>query len=537
VRHALALAACLLVCACEPQTAPLPSPDPADPNGEITTVAASEPDTIDPQKESFASEIAQTLMVYEPLLTFDPKTLQPIPAAARALPAVSDEGLTVTFTLRDGLSYSDGQPVSAADFVHGWKRLCDPSTGGDYAFVAAVIAGCAGWNDMDPRRAAPAELDAARSAMAVAAPDTLHVVFTLTRPAPYFLAIAALWVGVPTRASDVAAGGDSWTEPATFIGNGPFKLTEWTHNARLVFERNDRYRKPAKLRRWTKAIVPDAAVASAAFRTGELDVTVGTKTDASGVGAPPSSTFYIGFNSTRPPFDDLNVRLAFAKSLDRNAYVRDVVASPAVAATSLLPSGLPGADADDTQAFDPAAARALLASSRYSGALPLIEFPYRDNSPHAAAEARWAAAQWRANLGLTVVERPLGECGFCQLIKKPEQVPQLFSLGWFSDYPDPQDWLSTIFRSNSTVMHTGYKSMEFDSLVDRADIERDPVKRLELYRQAQRVLTHDAPVAFLYSTQQRWLVNPRLRGYVLTASDWEFGQFTIATMYVAKPGF
>ncbi|MDP9319817.1 MAG: hypothetical protein M3P16_01820 [Chloroflexota bacterium] len=123
------------------------------------------------------------------------------------------------------------------------------------------------------------------------------------------------------------------------------------------------------------------------------------------------------------------------------------------------------------------------------------------------------------------------------LIRRQEQVPQVVVLGWCGDFPDPQDWLPTIFRSNSAVQHTGYKSIEFDSLVDRADVERDPAKRLDLYKQAQRVLTLDAPAAFLYSTEQRWLVSPRLRGYVLTASDWEFGQFTIATMYVAKPGF
>jgi oligopeptide transport system substrate-binding protein len=166
-----------------------------------------------------------------------------------------------------------------------------------------------------------------------------------------------------------------------------------------------------------------------------------------------------------------------------------------------------------------------------------MEFSCRTNAPRAAAEAKWAIDQWRANLGVTVIEHPIGDCGFCQLVKRPELAPQIFALGWSLDYPDPQDWLPTIFRSNSAVQHTGYKSIEFDSLVDRADVERDPAKRLALYRQAQRVLTRDAPVAFLYSSRTRYLVSPRLRGYTLTASDWEFGQFTIATMYVAKPGF
>ena len=100
---------------------------------------------------------------------------------------MSDDALTVTFTLRDGLTYSDGAPVTAADFVYGWTRLCDPNVAGDYAFVGYVIAGCERWNNLDPKRASSSELDAAKRAVGVAAPDTTHVVFTLTRPAPYFL--------------------------------------------------------------------------------------------------------------------------------------------------------------------------------------------------------------------------------------------------------------------------------------------------------------------------------------------------------------
>lgn len=522
--------------ACEPQATPVPAPDPVDRNGEITTAMSGEPETIDPQKESFAGEIAQTMMVFEPLLTFDPKTLQPVPAAARALPVVSDDGLTVTFTLRDGLVYSDGRSVTAADFVYGWTRLCDPNVSGAYAFVGYLIAGCERWNNMDPKRASLDDLRAAKAALGVAAPDALHVVFTLTRPAPYFLAIAALWVGVPTRASDVGAG-DTWTEPGTFIGNGPFRLTEWTHNERLVFERNEGYRVPAKLKRWTKAILPDPAVTAAAFGHGDLDVASSGKGEARSIGAPAGCSFYVGFNVAAPPFDDPTVRLAFARALDREAFVRDVLIGPGRASQSLIPVGLPGADAEDrTQSFDAAQATALLAASRYPAALPPVRFRYNARGATIAL-VRWAIAQWKGNLGVDVIEDPIvaGQSG--PLVRRQEQVPPLMLLGWCGEYPDPQDWLTTIFQSNSTVTHTGYKSLEFDSLVHRADVERDPTKRLELYKMAQRLLTRDAPAAFLYSTEQRWLVSPRVRGYTLTASDWEFAQFTIATMYVGKPGF
>jgi oligopeptide transport system substrate-binding protein len=531
---AAALGAWLLATTCTPEVAPV---DPADPNGELVTQLLSEPDTIDPQKASFPNEVAQALMVYEPLLTFDPKTLEPVPAAARSLPQVSQDGLTLTFTLRDGLVYSDGAPLRAADFVNGWTRLCDPNVAGDFAFTAYPIAGCERWNELDPKRATAHELEQARADLGVHALDDQRIVFTLARPAPYFLAIAALWVGAPVRASDVAAGAN-WTEPPTYVGNGPFRLVQWSHRVRMVYERNDRSRRPARLKRWTKLVVGDPAVASAAFADGELDVAAAPKDSANAVSAPSSASFSIGLNLLRPPFDDQRVRLALARSLDRDAYVRDVLDVPGTAALSLIPPGLPGSDpSDETQSFDPAAARALLAASSYGDALPPLEFSYRTNSPRAIAQAKWAIGQWQANLGVTVAEHPIGDCGFCPLVKTPAQAPQIFGLGWSMDYPDPQDWLPAIFRSSSAVQHTGYRSAAFDALVDRADVERDPAKRLDLYRQAQRLLTHDAPAIFLYASRVGYLVSARVRGYTLSAADREFGQFTIATLYVARPGF
>src|SRR5256885_3712991 len=124
---------------------------------------------------------------------------------------------------------------------------------------------------MDRRRAMRAEFDAAKSKLGIKVNGYKESSFTLTEKAPYFNSIAALWVGVPSRESDVTKGGDKWTEPATFIGNGPFKLTEWKHNEKLVFERNDGYRTPPKLKKWTKVMIIEGAVAFAAFRNNELD--------------------------------------------------------------------------------------------------------------------------------------------------------------------------------------------------------------------------------------------------------------------------
>jgi len=249
-----------------------------DPNGEVTTNAGSEPDTIDPQKESFVNEVAQTMMVFEALMAFDPKTLKPVPGAAKEAPKLSSDGLTYTYTLRDGLKYSDGSPVTAKDFQFGFTRTCDPAVAGEYAFTAYIIVGCEAWNTMDPKKATKAELDAAKAKLGMKVNGDKEISFTLTEKAPYFNSIAALWVGVPSRESDVTKGGDKWTEPATFIGNGPFKLTDWKHNEKMVFERNDNYTnangQKAKLKRWTKVMINESAVAFAAYRNNELDAAV-----------------------------------------------------------------------------------------------------------------------------------------------------------------------------------------------------------------------------------------------------------------------
>ena len=541
-RSATLLSACLLASAClqsaPPPSTPQPTADDADPNGGIVTAISADPDTIDPQLASFPGEIAQVAMAFESLLSFEPSTLRPIPAAARDLPEISDDGLTVTFTLRDGLTYSDGAALRARDFVYGWQRLCDPNVSGAYQFVAYVIRGCEAWSSMDPKRATADQLTAARDAVGVRADGDRQVVFRLVAPAPYFLSIAALWVGSPTRQSDATGRSGArpgWVTPATYAGNGPFRLTEWTHGARLVFERNDRARVPARLKRWTKVIVTDPATAQAAFQRGELDVTTASRDETPAATAPGGCSHYYGFNTRIPPFDDASVRLAFAKALDRDSYVRDAVTVAAAPALSLIPRGIPGSDAsDDTQAFDPVAARSLLASSRYGDAMPRITFRYLARAT-TTPRVDWAIAQWRANLGVTVIQDPVDPGWWGPLVKSSELQPALLVLGWCTDYPDPKAWLPELFRSGSTAQRTGYASSAFDALVARADVEADPAKRLDLYRAAQRVLTRDAPVAFMASTEARYLVNPRLHGYSLTAFDSDFGQFTLANLYLSRP--
>ena len=250
---------------------------------------------------------------------------------------------------------------------------------------------------------------------------------------------------------------------------------------------------------------------------------------------PGSCTFYYGFNNKRAPFTDAKVRLAFAQSFDRAAYVTDVqkIGAPA---ESFISPGLPGYDKDDhAQKFDPAAAKANLAASSFAGKPELqgIKFTY-SASARAKTRIEWAQQQWKTNLGIDVTPDPVDRTTFSQLVKKAETTPLLFSLGWCADYPDQQDWLTTVFISNSSVTRTGYKNDQFDTLVKSADKEPDPKKRDDLYQQASRILSKDAAVAFLYYNASKYLLKPYVKGVVDTALDFELGIFDMTNISVAK---
>jgi len=552
----LALAS-LLVSACSQQTptadqtaTPGVAQGQPDLNAEVLLNAGGEPDTIDPQKASFVNEIAQAAFVFEGLMTFDATTTKPVPAAAAKMPEVSADGLKYKYTLRDGLKYSDGSRLTAKNFEYAFLRGCDPTQSGDYAFVLYIVVGCEAWNNMDPRKVSPVELAAAKAKVAIKATSDLEIEFTLTSPAPFFVPITALWIGWPVRESDVKKGGDKWTEPATYIGNGPFKLTEWKHNEKLVFERNDNYRKKIQFRKITKLMINESSVALAAYRNNELDLVGVAATDLRTVNADPelksqlidvagSCTTYYGFNVRRPPFDDPNIRLAFAKSFDRVAFVKDVqqgIGKPADG--GFIPLGFPGYDnTDKEQLYDPAAAKALLdkASPASKAGLTGLKYTFASSS-NAKTRAEWAQNQWRTNLGVTVELDPVQSTAYSALFKKGQEAPQLFSLGWCADFPDQQNWHSTVWLTGGlSAGRTGYSSKAFDDLARQADKESDPAKRDALYNQAGKQLSKDAPAAWVDYDAGKRIQKPWLKGITDNPMDYGIpGYFAMEKIFVVK---
>ncbi|TMD61262.1 MAG: peptide ABC transporter substrate-binding protein [Chloroflexi bacterium] len=540
----------LVLCACIAG-----SPAGSNPTlAESLTMNIFEPLTLDPARNTTAGEDYLDLMVFEPLLSYDAHTMKPIPAAAQDLPNLSADGRRYTLTLRQGLVYSDGSPVLARDFAYGWSRVCDPVVGSRFSPLAFVIIGCEAWNQLDPVKVDPSKLKAARdrffSEGVVPLSDRV-LEFNLTRSAPYFPSILAMWLGAPVRESDVARGGEDWTEPATFVGNGPFVLSEWKRGEHMVFTANPRHRIPPKVKRWTMITGADRSQALSSYRSGRADVHILDPLRGEAAADPTlkdqlvvhgNNCFgAVRFNVARAPLDDPNLRLALAKSFDRAAFVRDVmhVGMPAL---SIIPPGMPGYDpADDAQAFDPVVARELFASSRYgttTNPAP-IEFAVPSQGAFVGfmqTFAGWFRDQWRSNLGLEIVLKPEDQATSDESKKTLKTRALLSYLEYCPSNADQNGYLSRLAesKSNGPIARWGYTSMAFDELIHAADSTSEVDRRERFYTQASRLLSHDAPLAFIWYPVTAYLRKPWVRGITDSPLDTYPGMFDLTSIYATS---
>jgi oligopeptide transport system substrate-binding protein len=500
---------------------------------QITT-----PDLPDPHKASFTSEIVILAMNYEGLTKLDSQ-LRAAPAAAESW-EFSNEGQTLTFKLRDGLTYSDGSPLTSENFAYAVERTCDPNTAGEYQFVFFEIVGCEDWASTPVTDTAA--YDAAKETLlteGVQTPDEQTLVLNLTRPAPYYPYIAGLWTMYPAKRELVEAGGeDWWKDPANQIGNGPFQLTQYDEGQLAVFEANENYweGKP-KLDGVELVYIKDTSVALEAYRAGQLDVMQPDSSQLPAIGADTSiaeqlltyagaNSFGMGFNLNLEPFNDKKVREAFAYAFDRETYCNVIRNGDCVPIYSWIPEGVAGHLETDAYKFDPEAARQALAESSYGGPenLPEIKLSFNADDPAAQPRIEWVAQQLLEHLGVQTVIDPVEGQTLTSMRKSNETYPQacLFCANWFQDYPDPQNWISVYWHSSASgASRVGYASEELDQLAEQADVELDETARADLYRQASQVLIDDLPAPFVYSQANVFLVKPNVTGYTTTTADSE----------------
>ncbi len=524
----------------EVQVVVTPTPLPAE--KALRVNIGTYPDIIDPQKSSFVNEIAHLQLMYEGLTKLD-TDLNTVPGAAEW--AYNDDLTQVTFTLRDGLKYSDGSVLNALRYAYSLKRNINPETAGEYAQITDEIAGAPEWrgcgDDAAACEAAAAAIDesivashadgAACDGYEDAACNTLTL--KLSRPAPYFHTVMSLWVTYPAKEENISEGGENWWNSSKFhVGNGPFILTSLEPFVRAEFVPNPNYWAGVAKVNINFSYITDSAVSFEAYKGNEFDIVGLAAEDLQVVQADPqlsqeakiypgSCTFAVMFHQQKEPFTDQKVREAFSMALNREAWVADVLQGLGSPTLTWIPPGYPGYDAEENRwGFDVEAAKAALAESSYGSVegLPPITATFGD-TPRNRTRWEWLAAQWKENLGVDIKLDPVEPTTFTALTKDIATAPQMFILGWCADYPDPQNWLSVYWKTGGFGERIAYSNPEFDKLADAADTEPDPAKRAQLYADAQKLLTDGAPVAFMYNNVNTYLVKPWVTGLTTTPQD------------------
>jgi oligopeptide transport system substrate-binding protein len=537
---------------------PATEPPATEPPTEAATEAAAEPgvlrvnlgtfpDIIDPQKSSFVNEIAHLKLIYEGLTRLD-NDLNTVEGAAQSW-EYNDDATVLTFTLRDGLTYSDGSPLNAARFEYSFHRNIDPATAGEYAAITDDILGAAEWRGCtegcEDEMAAVQESVKASHADGSdctgyddAACNTLTI--TLKQPGPYFHTVASLWVGFPAKQELIEAGGETWwLDPANHIGNGPFVLDELEQGVRGVFSPNENYWRAVPSYTLEYSYIVDLAVSFEAYKAGEFDIVPLQAEDLGTVQADPelneqamiypgSCTFALMFHQLKEPFTDPAVRAAFSYALDREAWVTDVLQGLGSPALTWIPPGFPGFQEGETRfAFDAAKAVQTLTDAGYTvengqlmkdGAAIPLEFTFGD-TPRNRTRYEWLTAKYKETLGLDIPLNPVEATTYTNLTKDVNTAPQFFILGWCADYPDPQNWLSVYWKTGAFGERIGFSNPEMDEIMTQADAELDPEKRAELYAQAQDMLVEGGHVAFMWNNVNSYLVKPWVKGLVTTPMD------------------
>ena len=499
------------------------------------------PDIIDPQKSSFVNEIAHLNLIYEGLTKFN-TDLETVPGAAEKW-EYNDGATELTFTLQEGLTYSDGSLLNAKRFEYSLLRNINPETAGEYAAITDEILGAPEWRTGEGDVAIEGEAMVRESVQALdmsgnpctdyEQADCRIVKIKLSRPAPYFHTVMALWVTFPDKEENIAEGGENWWNGFLYqIGNGPYILRSLEPFVRGYFVPNPNYWDDLGKVDIEFSYITDSAVRFQAYKNDEFDIIALAAEDLPTVQADPvlseealiypgSCTFDVMFHHDKEPFTDKKVREAFALALDREAWVRDVLNGLGSPTLTWIPPGYPGYQEGEMRwGFDPEAALQAIADSSYGSvdSLPPIVATIGD-TPRNRVRWEWLIAKWKEVLGVDIELNPVEPTTYTALTKERETAPQMFILGWCADYPDPQNWLSVYWRTGAFGERIGYSNLDFDALVDEADTTVDPTKRMELYQQAQDLLVDGCEVAFMWNNVNSYLVKPWVKGVETTPQD------------------
>ena len=485
----------------------------------------AEPGTLDPAKSTGTWESNILRDLFEGLVAEDPKG-EPIPGAAVSW-TTSPDGLVWTFKLRPGAVWSDGVAVTAEDFVFAMRRVQDPNTASEYAYLLNVIENAAAVN---AGKARP-------EALGVHALDPMTVEIRLTHPAPYLLGLLTHTTAYPVPAHVVKRLGDKWVQPGNMVGNGPYVMTRWALGDKIVTVKNPRYWDAAKVCLDEVDYFPgqDYVAAERRVRRGELDMS--TKIMANRIAflkqpdqAPAYvrthlwlTNAYLMFNAKNPKFKDIRVRQAIAMAIDREFIVYKARRAGETPSYGFVPPGIANYPTQGAKVrwsdwpFEKrqAEARRLLAAAGYTK-----DHPLRFELKHRAIDhgVLWPAIQ--ADLKQVGIQ--------VELVGAESQVAyaafrardfEMGDVGWVADFNDPVNFLELNRSSTGAQNYGDYNNPRYDALLAQADQERDLVKRGEILKSAEQLVLDDLPVVPLFFGPSSNLVNPDVTGFVDNIQD------------------
>lgn len=495
---------CSLFLGCQPVTPP-PT------GGGALNLYGIDPLTLDPAVSSEMTSHEYVTQIFGGLARFGDK-LEPAPDIAQSW-QISNDGRTYTFYLRQDVKFQDGRQVKAEDFKYSWERACGPQTG---SLTAATYLG-----DIVGAKEVLAGKTKDISGIKVLDDYTLEV--TIDAPKSYFLAKLTYPTAFVVDRANVEQGGKWWRTPN---GTGPFRLKQWQEGELLVLQRNELYY--GGLAKVNEVVFHLwGGMPMNMYETGEIDVAnvsldyIEKVTDKAGsfyqdlMVAPELSFTYIGFNTTKPPFDDADIRRAFSQAVDKDKLVSLVFKGMMQRADGVLPPGMPGYNEGlSGLGFDIGKAKELIANSSYGDVsrLPPITITTTGWGGLISPDLEAIVHQWRENLGVEVKVRQLEPARFPYL---KEEKDEMFDMGWIADYPHPQDFLDVLFHTGADYNYGEYSNPEVDILLEKAGVEQNSELSLALYQQAEQKLIEDAACLPVYFGQSYILVKPYIKGYDL----------------------
>lgn len=481
-----------------------------------------DPETVDPALNSAIDGGNMILHAFEGLLTLD-ENGQLKEGQAESW-ETSEDGLTWTFHLRDGLKWSDGTDLTAKDFVYSWQRVCDPNVAAPYA--ETVLGMVKGYDE-----AVAGDI----TKLDVQAPDEKTVVVNLANPCSYFGELAAFATLNPVQQATVEANGDAWATSAdTYISNGPFMMTEWVPGSHITFSKNPNYwnAEAIKLDKLEFELIEDSNAAYSAYTSGEVDMIkdVPTEEIPSLQGnddfhvEPIIGTYYVSLNLQKEYFQDARVRKALSLAIDRNYVANTLMQGTYSPASSIVGPGWLDTDGSsfaenanggtpyiDNDNFDAnlEEAKKLLEEAGYPNGegFPQIEYTTNDAGYHKVV-AEYLQQAWAA-IGIDLKVNIVEWASFTPMRRNGEF--DVARNGWVGDYTDPSNILELFCTTNGNN-NGKYTNADFDAAIEDSRVTTDATTRSADLHKAEDTLMNDAgciPIAYY---NDFWLQSSKITG-------------------------